>query len=141
MDGYHLSLKIKYIMKNKDLAISSTNINKVYLKYDDRVIEFMRNIILDLEEDYSTIPLSFKVNFDLLANVLSLYYQALDGYKDADRPIDKQRYYTQIMLCTKQINSLCNGLGCDPLMKAKINKLNRKSAADEAEELLEALVN
>lgn len=126
-------------MKNKELALSSSNVSDIYKKHDKRVIEFMKYIILDLEEDYNIIPLSFKVNFDLLANVLSLYYKALDGYSDSERPIDKQRYYTQIMLCTKQINSLCNGLGCDPLMKAKINKLNRKSAAEEAEDLIEAL--
>jgi len=127
-------------MKNKDLAITSSNINKIYNTYDDRVVSFMKYIVYDLEEQYDVIPLSFKVNFDLLANILSIYYKAVDNISNAQKSIEKQRYYTQIMTCTKTINQICAGLGCDPLMKAKINKLNKRSSEEDAQALMDELL-
>lgn len=126
-----------------ELGISTNNLTRLYGTYDGRVIAFMRPVVYELEQIYNkSIPLSFKIQFDLLANVLTIYYKALDDLKVAEKPIDVTRATNHIMHCTKQIAAICDGLGCNPMNKAKIKKLSSSQDGDEeAKELLNSLIS
>lgn len=124
-----------------ELGISTKNLTKLYSTYDGRVITFMRPVVYELEQIYNkNIPLSFKIQFDLLANVLTIYYKAVDDLKVAEKPIDVTRATNHILHCTKQIGAICDGLGCNPMTKSKIAK-NNSATEESAQEILNGLLD
>ena len=125
-----MAVNILRTMKHNELALSSENIDELYKEYDKRVIDFMRYIILDLEDEYKLIPISFRANFNLLANLLAVYYDAVDVlHTPTEYPAIHNKASSTIMNCTNQIVKICSSFGCDPLGKSKIKKLN--SSDDE----------
>lgn len=57
------------------------NLQSRYKNYDKRTQEWMNKMIHDLEEDLGTIPDSYVIQLDLIADAFSLYTQATDNIR------------------------------------------------------------
>jgi hypothetical protein len=119
--------------------INSQNVDTRYKDYDKRVIAFIKLIIEDLEFSYKNIPTSFIASFDLLANLLKLYFIAIDQLNDVKNPNDLAKCRNTILQTSNAINKIAASFGGSPVDKARIKRLN--STVDDSDELLDDLIN
>jgi len=124
-------------------------IQKTYENYDDRVLVFMSRVYEDVKEQNTKINNYFFVTLDLLANQLLLYFRALDAI-NADASLSTEDSYKrqakspQIAILNhahQEIIKILDDYGLSPFASAKIKRLNNGDGDQDAEELLENLIN
>jgi phage terminase small subunit len=124
-------------------------IQKTYEGYDDRVLVFMSRVYEDVKEQNTKINNYFYVTLDLLANQLLLYFRALDAI-NADASLSTEDSYKrqakspQIAILNhahQEIIKILDDYGLSPFASAKIKRLNNGDGDQDAEELLDNLVN
>lgn len=123
-------------------------IQKTYEGYDDRVLVFMSRVYEDVKEQNTKINNYFYVTLDLLANQLLLYFRALDAInKDASLSTEdsykRQAKSPQIAILNhahQEIIKILDDYGLSPFASAKINRLKNGDNDQDAEELLNSLV-
>lgn len=124
-------------------------IQKTYEGYDDRVLVFMSRVYEDVKEQNTKINNYFFVTLDLLANQLLLYFRALDAI-NADASLSTEDSYKrqakspQIAILNhahQEIIKILDDYGLSPFASAKIKRLNNGDGDQDAEELLDSLVN
>jgi len=124
-------------------------IQKTYEGYDDRVLVFMSRVYEDVKEQNTKINNYFYVTLDLLANQLLLYFRALDAInKDVSLSTEdsykRQAKSPQIAILNhahQEIIKILDDYGLSPFASAKIKRLNNGDVDQDAEELLDNLVN
>lgn len=124
-------------------------IQKTYESYDDRVLVFMSRVYEDVKEQNSKINNYFFVTLDLLANQLLLYFRALDAI-NADASLSTEDSYKrqakspQIAILNhahQEIIKILDDYGLSPFASAKIKRLNNSDNDQDAEALLDNLIN
>jgi len=124
-------------------------IQKTYEGYDDRVLVFMSRVYEDVKEQNTKINNYFFVTLDLLANQLLLYFRALDAI-NADAALSTEDSYRRqakspniaiLNHAHQEIIKILDDYGLSPFASAKIKRLNNGDGDQDAEELLENLVN
>lgn len=124
-------------------------IQKTYEGYDDRVLVFMSRVYEDVKEQNAKINNYFFVTLDLLANQLLLYFRALDAI-NADASLSTEDSYKrqakspQIAILNhahQEIIKILDDYGLSPFASAKINRLKNGDNDEDAETLLDNLVN
>jgi len=124
-------------MATAKVNLNSQNVEVRYMKYDKRVIDFIKLIVNDLEFNYKEIPASFIANMDLLANALKIYYKACDELDQTKNVLDFTRCKNTVLQTSQYITKLINNFGASPVDKARIKRLNQE--VDTSDELLEEL--
>lgn len=121
------------------VQLNSQNVETRYKNYDKRVVEFIKLIIQDLEFSYKKIPTSFIANFDLLSNLLKIYFTAVDQLESVKTPNDLSRIKNTILQTSNAINKITTSFGSDPTAKARIKRLNQE--IDDSADVLDDLLN
>lgn len=119
--------------------LNSQNVDTRYQKYDKRVIAFIKLIIEDLEFSYKNIPTTFIASFDLLANLLKMYFTGVDQLDSVKSPSELAKCRNTILQTSNAITKITTSFGGSPVDKARIKRLN--STVDDSDELLDDLVN
>lgn len=124
-------------------------IQKTYEGYDDRVLVFMSRVYEDVKEQNTKINNYFFVTLDLLANQLLLYFRALDAI-NADAALSTEDSYKRqakspniaiLNHAHQEIIKILDDYGLSPFASAKIKRLNNSDGDQDAEELLDNLIN
>lgn len=124
-------------------------IQKTYEGYDDRVLVFMSRVYEDVKEQNSKINNYFFVTLDLLANQLLLYFRALDAI-NADAALSTEDSYKRqakspniaiLNHAHQEIIKILDDYGLSPFASAKISRLKNGDNDQDAETLLDSLVN
>lgn len=124
-------------------------IQKTYEGYDDRVLVFMSRVYEDVKEYNTKINNYFFVTLDLLANQLLLYFRALDAI-NADAALSTEDSYKRqakspniaiLNHAHQEIIKILDDYGLSPFASAKINRLKNGDNDQDAEELLDNLIN
>ena len=124
-------------------------IQETYKSYDERVLVFMSRVYEDVKDQNAKINNYFFVTLDLLANQLLLYFRALDAI-NADVSLSTEDSYKrqakspQIAILNhahQEIIKILDDYGLSPFASAKIKRLNNGDGDQDAEELLNNLIN
>ncbi len=124
-------------------------IQETYKSYDERVLVFMSRVYEDVKDQNTKINNYFFVTLDLLANQLLLYFRALDAI-NADAALSTEDSYKRqakspniaiLNHAHQEIIKILDDYGLSPFASAKIKRLNNGDGAQDAEELLNNLIN
>jgi phage terminase small subunit len=131
------------------MKLSKDIISNRYKDYDKRIIDFLNNIYEDVRENNSKINNYFFVTFDLLANQLLLYFRALDAINNdavlsTEDSYKRQAKSPNIAILNhahQEIMKILDDYGLSPFASAKIKRLNAVDNEEDAQELLNNLIN
>ncbi len=120
-----------------------------YAEYDDRVKTFISRVFEDCKKNNEKLSNYFYCCLDLLANQLSLYFLSVDAIDEAKKLSSEDSYKRvsknpAVAIMSKshqQILDILEKLGLSPFASAKIKRLNNGSDEEDAEQLLEKLIN
>lgn len=124
-------------------------IQETYKSYDERVLVFMSRVYEDVKDQNAKINNYFFVTLDLLANQLLLYFRALDAI-NADAALSTEDSYKRqakspniaiLNHAHQEIIKILDDYGLSPFASAKIKRLNNGDGDQDAEELLNNLIN
>lgn len=114
----------------------------IYKDYDKKVQEYMANVIDCLEQDYKSIPSSWRVSLDLIADNYDVYLKAKnDVMRDGIYSRDKRGNISinpslKIMNTSQdKITKLLSAFALTPLSKSKMKNL--ETDGDLYEDLIE----
>ena len=124
-------------------------IQEHYAEYDDRVKTFISRVFEDCKKNNEKLSNYFYCCLDLLANQLSLYFLSVDAIDEAKKLSSEDSYKRvsknpAVAIMSKshqQILDILEKLGLSPFASAKIKRLNNGGNEEDAEELLEKLIN
>ena len=124
-------------------------IQKTYEGYDDRVLVFMSRVYEDCINNNDKLSNYFYCCLDLLATQLKLYFIASDiideqkkiSSEDSYRRISKDPSISVLNKCHEQILNILAKLSLSPFEQAKLSRLKNGDNDQDAEELLDNLVN
>lgn len=124
-------------------------IQKTYEGYDDRVLVFMSRVYEDCINNNDKLSNYFYCCLDLLATQLKLYFIASDiideqkkiSSEDSYRRISKDPSISVLNKCHEQILNILAKLSLSPFEQAKLSRLKNGDGDQDAEELLDNLVN
>lgn len=130
------------------MELTLKNIPEIYKDYDSRVIEFLSNVLEDIEESNTKINKYFNCTFELLANQLQLYYMSKDmileqkklSSEDAYKRLSKHPAIGVLNRAHQSILDIMNKLSMSPIEKAKLNRIKNGDDEESAEELLNDLI-
>lgn len=131
------------------MKIIDQYIQKKYEKYDERVIEFLSRVYDDCKNANERLSNYFYCCLDLLANQLKLYFMAVDNIenekdltsKDNYNRIAKSPSIQVLNHAHQEILNILQKLSLSPFEQAKLKRLNNGSDEEDAEQLLEKLIN
>ena len=110
-------------------------------RYDEPVKEYMQNLVDCLMEDYKSIPASWLVSLELIADNYEIYLHARKDVKDNGTRIQNSRgtyimnpSFTIMSTCQNHINKLVSSFALTPLSRSKMKSL------DTSEDLYESMV-
>ena len=125
-------------------------IQENYNDYDDRVKVFLSRVFEDVKKNNDEkLSNYFFCCLDLLANQLKLYYLGVDAI-DADKKVSSTDDYKRVSKnpaiavmshAHQQILDILEKLSLSPFQKAKLKRLNNGGDEEDAEQLLEKLIN
>lgn len=123
-------------------TISKKNVEKMFKDYDDRVVQDLRNVIIDLDSAYyGNIPTSFITSLRLLANLYKIYYKYVDHIDEAGTLSQIKSYQNGLIAITRQINQQLQNFGTDALSQIKIARLQAVSTNDQSQDAIADLIN
>ena len=123
-------------------TISKRNVEKMFKDYDQRVIQDLRNVIIDLDTAYyGNIPVSFITSLRLLANLYKIYYKYVDHIDEAGTLSQIKSYQNGLIAITRQINQQLQNFGTDAMSQVKLARLQNISTNDQAEDAIEDLIS
>ena len=106
-----------------------------YNKYPEKVQEYMEGIIAEIKHDYGTIPASWYISLDLLADQLNIYYDASQdimengvSYINREGRRVKNPNITTINNCLGAINMIIKNFALSPVGRSKIKALESVDA-------------
>lgn len=112
--------------------------NNIYNNYDQRVQDYMKNVIECLEQDYGKIPESWRVSLDLIADNYSIYLQAKDNInengllkKDPRGYIFKNQCVSIMNSAQTQLKDLLKSFALTPMSKSKMKQLDIQEEENE----------
>lgn len=118
----------------------------LYKNYNKQVQEYMNNVIKCLEEDYGTIPNSWRISLDLIADNYSLYLKAKEDIDkhgllrvDGLGRTTKNQCYTIMNSAQTQLKDLLKTFSLTPMSRAKMKCLNNGISEGSAEDYLDDL--
>ena len=124
-------------------------IQKHYDAYDDRVKLLLSRTFEDCKKNNEKLSNYFYTCLDLLAHQASLYYMAWDAI-EADKKVSSEDNYKRaaknpaIMVLNKahqEILNILQKLSLSPFEIAKLKRLNKGDDSEDAEILLNNLIN
>lgn len=123
-------------------TISKRNVERLFKDYDQRVIEDLRNVIIDLDSAYyGNIPTSFITSLRLLANLYKIYYKYVDHIDEATTLSQIKGYQNGLIAITRQINQQLQNFGTDALSQVKLARLQNISTNDQSQDAIADLIN
>lgn len=106
-----------------------------YSKYPEKVQAYMEGIIAEIKRDYGSIPASWFISLDLLADQLNIYYDASQdiiengvSYINRDNRRCKSPSVTTINNCIGAINMIIKNFALSPVGRSKIKALESADA-------------
>ena len=106
------------------------NCSKRYGTYSYKVQAYMKGIIEELEHDYGSIPQSWLISLDMLADQLNIYYAASEdiiengvSYINRDNRRCKSPSVTTMNNCVGTINTIIKNFALSPVGRSKIKLL------------------
>lgn len=115
---------------------------EIYKNYPVEVQEYMQNVIDCLTQDYKTIPSSWRVSLDLIADNYDIYLKAKeDVNKNGLLRVDKQgrtfknQCYAIMTTAQACLTKLLSNFALTPMSKSKIKNF------DAEEDTFDALIN
>ena len=130
------------------MKILDPYIQKRYSEYDERVIEFLSRVYEDVKENNEKINNYFYCCMDLLANQLKLYFLGVDAI-DADKKVSSTDDYKRVSKnpaiavmthAHQQILDILQKFSLSPFDAAKLKRLKNNDGDEDAETLLNSLV-
>lgn len=129
------------------MKLTQSNIKTLYSEYDNRVIEYLENVLCDIKDSKGVINNYTKCIFDLLATQLQIYYASVDQLmklsdltsEDSYRRVSKSPVVSILNKSHSNILDVLNKLSLSPFESAKLKKLNKDDDTDE--NLLDKLIN
>lgn len=124
-------------------------IQKTYGSYDERVLMFMSRVYEDCITNNEKLSNYFYCCLDLLANQLKLYFLGIDAI-DADKKLSSQDDYKRVSKnpaiavmnhAHQEILNILAKLSLSPFEQAKLSRLKNGDNDQDAETLLNNLVN
>lgn len=119
-------------------------VKEVYKEYDKRTIEYMSNLVDQLNQDYGQVPASWRISLDLIADNLDLYFKLKDQLKqdglyatDGRGRTAKNQILSVYRSTQAAIINLIQQFGATPMSKAKLKVTNNTNIED----LLNVLTN
>lgn len=121
-----------------------------YNDYDDRVKLFLSRVFEDVKKNNDEkLSNYFYCCMDLLANQLKLYYLGVDAIDEAKKISSEDNYkrvaknpaIAVMSHAHQQILDILEKLSLSPFQKAKLKRLNNGGDEEDAEQLLEKLIN
>ena len=123
-------------------TISKRNVEKMFKDYDQRVIQDLRNVIIDLDTAYyGNIPVSFITSLRLLANLYKIYYHYVDHADEATTLSQIKSYQNGLIAITRQINQQLQNFGTDAMSQVKLSRLQNISTNDQSTDALADLIS
>ena len=125
-------------------------INENYNEYDDRVKLFLSRVFEDVKKSNDEkLSNYFYCCLDLLAHQLSLYYMSVDAIEeaknlsseDAYKRVSKNPAVAIMAKAHQQILDILEKLSLSPFQKAKLKRLSNVDNEEDAQELLNNLIN
>lgn len=118
-------------------------VEDIYKDYPDKVQEYMRNLVDSLSHDYKTIPMSWRVSLDLIADNYNMYLKAkADVDKNGiiiqgSRGTTKNKAIGIMNEAQGKILQLMEAFALTPKSSAKIKKNDKaEQFKDELDELI-----
>lgn len=117
-------------------------IEEIYSNYPQEVREYMSNLVNCLKKDYGSIPTSWRISLDLIADNYSIYLKAKqdvdkEGFITEDRAKRERRNQNLNIMNAAQdrIIKLISAFALTPMTKGKLKKPDNV-VNDELEELI-----
>ena len=124
-------------------------IHKTYGSYDGRVLMFMSRVYEDCIANNVKLSNYFYCCLDLLANQLKLYFLGIDAI-DTDKKLSSQDDYKRVSKnpaiavmnhAHQEILNILAKLSLSPFEQAKLSRLKNGDNDQDAETLLDNLIN
>ena len=124
-------------------------IQKSYEDYDDRVKVFLSRVFEDCKKNNEKLSNYFYVCLDLLAVQLKLYFMSLDiidekkklSSEDSYKRVAKDPCIAILNHAHQEILNILQKLSLSPFEQAKLKRLNNGGDEEDAEDLLNKLIN
>lgn len=104
---------------------------KIYKDYDEKVQEYMQNVIDCLKQDYKEIPASWRISLDLIADNYAIYLQAKNNVlkeglirKDSHGRTFKNQSFPLMMNTQNIIMKLLSSFALTPMSKSKMKSID-----------------
>jgi phage terminase small subunit len=101
-----------------------------YSEYPTKIQQYMKSLILEIQQDYGCIPASWWISLDILADQLNIYFMAskdvlekgVSHINRENRQV-KNPSITTINNCVASINSIIKNFALSPVGRSKIKLL------------------
>lgn len=104
---------------------------KIYKDYDEKVQEYMQNVIDCLKQDYKEIPASWRISLDLIADNYAIYLEAKNNVlkeglirKDSHGRTFKNQSFPLMMNTQNIIMKLLSSFALTPMSKSKMKSID-----------------
>ena len=124
-------------------------IQEHYAEADDRIKIKLSRVYDEVEKNNpSNINNYFFNTLDLLCAQYEVFFMSYDALREAGKVNQDDRYHRQaknvnitvMTRASKEILDIMDKLSISPVIKAKVNKLNKEDDAESAQELLDKLI-
>lgn len=119
------------------------DVKTIYKDYDQRVINYMECVVMQIETDYTIVPSSWRVSLDLIADNLMIYFKAIDDIKlngvihyDKNGIAHKNPSCALQNVANQNVIKLLNNFALTPMSKSKMKNLD----SDDYENVLSNLL-
>lgn len=111
---------------------------QIYSDYNEKVQEYMQNVIDCLEQDYGKIPSSWRISLDLIADNYDVYLKAMDDVRknglirtDNQNRTFKNQCFSIAAVAQTALTNLLKSFALTPMSKSKMKQFSADSIDED----------